>query len=840
MLRCWQHDPNKRPKFSDITALLPECKPEQVQSIQDTIEVVQGKKEWLHYKTGEVITVLDKRPLPDSINIWKGVLINGKTGLFNPAHTVAYLTNFPTHRPSFSRADSKCGLYASRRRLKTDMISRPQGDFKHTGHVGLDGAFFGDISFLGDKYHQLPRQIVTPYKPQDDKENVSPTLTTLSTDSSDKIPLLKKFSTSDGRSGSSSDNWSEMMNDQPPITLLDPPPKRNSKEGVLPDHEYTEISDDEDFGNFMENSKFESLDLGPSLLDEVFKALGSPQPEFTFDEPKLIETNTAVKSEIKEISLKLGRDNSKKKQALVKPISAADSQTLDSAIAIAKELASKSLLDLDNNRSDNETPLESPKTPASPFKRKFSFKFKTSPKLDRRNFSEEAEAIPDIQDIITEEAKEVYDSLVQKGSCLERSVSLPPAVAPKPIVEVTHLRSRQVVQTPSQATDSSDPESESVDHNPLRMLRSGVPVRPKVRGNRHGIPNSGRAATPHTATVARLAANASNGVSLVNGTRSSLGSPPPPPQAPKTFPRPNITSRYAKETSTLPKSEDTLLDAKLEDQSDSSSTNTTVSCSESSCDAFPNPLPLPPRDRTKPLPVLKQHQRKHPLILPGADATKSLTKQVSCPDVPSDANSVGSEPPERRASEGTPPKGVTSLTESSSLNSSSLTSSISLSSTCAVPPPKPARTYTLEDSFETDIQSELDGLDNIPEEESHLMYRGGDHVSCEDLLEFALDKPNARRTQGRSRGVDSDEVRIMQKVLAKELVTPEECISALNETDWDMHKAIKLMRLQCILTTHGIPTDNIKQRLVKCSWDVRQAANYLLATHNVSEETTEV
>lgn len=28
------------------------------------------------------------------------------------------------------------------------MISSPQGDVKHTGHVGLDGAYFGDISFL--------------------------------------------------------------------------------------------------------------------------------------------------------------------------------------------------------------------------------------------------------------------------------------------------------------------------------------------------------------------------------------------------------------------------------------------------------------------------------------------------------------------------------------------------------------------------------------------------------------------------------------------------------------------------------------------------------------------
>lgn len=55
-----------------------------------------------------------------------------------------------------------------------------------------------------------------------------------------------------------------------------------------------------------------------------------------------------------------------------------------------------------------------------------------------------------------------------------------------------------------------------------------------------------------------------------------------------------------------------------------------------------------------------------------------------------------------------------------------------------------------------------------------------------------------------------------------------------------MHKAIKYMRLQCILNSHMIPIKNLKQTLVKCSWDVRQAANYLLATHNVNEDTTEV
>lgn len=41
--------------------------------------------------------------------------------------------------------------YSSKRKLRADMISAPQGDCKHMGHVGMDGAYFGDISFLGGK-----------------------------------------------------------------------------------------------------------------------------------------------------------------------------------------------------------------------------------------------------------------------------------------------------------------------------------------------------------------------------------------------------------------------------------------------------------------------------------------------------------------------------------------------------------------------------------------------------------------------------------------------------------------------------------------------------------------
>jgi len=44
------------------------------------------------------------------------------------------------------------------------------------------------------------------------------------------------------------------------------------------------------------------------------------------------------------------------------------------------------------------------------------------------------------------------------------------------------------------------------------------------------------------------------------------------------------------------------------------------------------------------------------------------------------------------------------------------------------------------------------------------------HVSCEDLLDFAVDKPiEDVRNGNRKLNTDSDEVRVMQKVLANEV-----------------------------------------------------------------------
>lgn len=170
MLKCWSHDPLKRPKFSDISELLPDMKPEQLKTVT---QFAEPKKDHLAYRQGEIITVLDKST---NSPYWNGVLNSGKTGHFNPANTVAHLESLPS---SSSNHHTQPGGFIrntlernSKRKLNTDMISGPQNDLKHTGHVGIDGAYFGNVAFLSNPqtYTKLPRQVVTPYKPSEDLE----------------------------------------------------------------------------------------------------------------------------------------------------------------------------------------------------------------------------------------------------------------------------------------------------------------------------------------------------------------------------------------------------------------------------------------------------------------------------------------------------------------------------------------------------------------------------------------------------------------------------------------------------------------------------------------------
>jgi len=231
-----------------------------------------------------------------------------------------------------------------------------------------------------------------------------------------------------------------------------------------------------------------------------------------------------------------------------------------------------------------------------------------------------------------------------------------------------------------------------------------------------------------------------------------------------------------------------------------------------------NPIPLPPRDRTRPSLIhhnKPRHQRKHPLV-PSAIPN---TNQNSSPESP------------------LTPSGVSGTSESSLL---------------LLPPAKPPRACNLDDSYDSQIASELEALDDMEEESNHSvtssssLYQSKDHVSCEDLLDFACDRPNSKRTRGPAQGTDSDEVRIMQKVLGKEKTSPDECLAALDEAEWDVHKAIKLIKLRSLLSiTHSHLNGHSHSHLLKESlnhscWDVARAAAYLISQAANSEDCTRV
>ena len=305
-------------------------------------------------------------------------------------------------------------------------------------------------------------------------------------------------------------------------------------------------------------------------MEEVFRELDHIKPDLNNDagdcETAINENSINVKNEVRELNLKMCKESNqmKKNKSNVKPISEAEQNELDSAIAMAKDIANRTMMEDDLDLTKND----SPKTPNSPNKqRKFSFKFPVtghhhhhhrSPKNERRTFSEETESIGNIIESITPAAKEAYMSLVDKGC----SVNNVPSSLPQ--TTTTNKESTTIDQTSNstmfnQNDDGDDPSNEN---NPLRMLRTagiGNVLRPKIRGNR----SFSQPRLPTTAQTAGLARVASSRLPLENSNNGEM--------------QPIIIQQQQQN---------------------------------------PNALPLPPRDRNRPLIQLKTHQRRHPLIIP--------------------------------------------------------------------------------------------------------------------------------------------------------------------------------------------------------------------------------
>ncbi|XP_043494078.1 uncharacterized protein LOC122518990 isoform X6 [Polistes fuscatus] len=349
MQQCWQHEPSKRPKFSELINLLPDLKPEQVQAVQDSTETGQ-----LVYRQGDIITVLDKG---SSNTMWKGVLNNGKTGIFNPAHTIAYLgSNLPSNKPGeFTRGDGKNAFSSQRRKIRTDMISSPQGDLKHTGHVGLDGAYFGDISFLGGKYPHLPRQVVTPYKPQEDVTDNSSQILNQDVRSLeiDRETLRDSRALQQEQQSKHDNLWSDVNSEICQMGSISNASKQSTVvssntigniESLGADHEYHEISDEENQDSPLRFDKTLNFDFGPSLLaemDQMFRSLGSSAPPPPPGHPLPTEHESSnARNELREIQAK---QCSKKKQATWLCSSL---QSLSSTVSSIESLGAPSTLKL--------------------------------------------------------------------------------------------------------------------------------------------------------------------------------------------------------------------------------------------------------------------------------------------------------------------------------------------------------------------------------------------------------------------------------------------------------------------------------------------------------------
>ena len=354
---------------------------------------------------------------------------------------------------NFQRNSLKRGS-KSRKKLSRDMISGPRGELQHTGHIGLDGAFFGDVGFIGSA------KAVAAASSEKFK---SASLSRADSDASERAPLISSGGGT-GRNSSSTahEATSSTAAASGPLTApaassakprhgsggANKNPRMGKTIGYLRKaggggeqsqqaggsyaaaatsgraaHEYHSISDDE-FG-------LGSLDLGPSLMDEVFSELDSSkdsaeirdgkdeQPENSEREKEskktVIPDHRRDFKELVSSTLTLGKMKKQKQQATVKPIKASDERTLENAIAMANAIASKSMHDLDKRHLDDFYPEQPCQTPNSPAK-KFSFWFpKESQGGERRHFSDEANANADIESLLTPGAKDAYKVLIEGG-----------------------------------------------------------------------------------------------------------------------------------------------------------------------------------------------------------------------------------------------------------------------------------------------------------------------------------------------------------------------------------------------------------------------------------------
>ena len=164
----------------------------------------------------------------------------------------------------------------------------------------------------------------------------------------------------------------------------------------------------------------------------------------------------------------------------------------------------------------------------------------------------------------------------------------------------------------------------------------------------------------------------------------------------------------------------------------------------------------------------------------------------------------------------------------------------------------------MADAFENEIACSMDALDNIgklddvgtPMNSLTIAASSGSAAVDDDAKGIAEDSDSVPLVGGgaaslqsdfwskfksgrKARDVGSDEVRIMKKVLGSGNggdVESEECVAALSACDWNVHHAIKLIRVKKLTGAEqaGLADADVRVALQTRDWDVSKAASILM------------
>ncbi|XP_063373186.1 activated Cdc42 kinase-like isoform X3 [Cydia amplana] len=686
MLECWSHDPNNRPKFKDLGPKLRAIRPEQVETTVNFQKTEDGRRNnLLEYKSGQIITVLGKENSTKT-SMWHGVLLGGACGMFNPNNTKPYTKTEPPRQVVTPYKPSE------------DLEQVPLLNPNSPSHLTAACAPYPLLS--ADPGPNNCDEVDLPYAGSMTKNFKKHGLRNLTEPTTSKSILSKVKSATLGRSHKTDDGGTAPKTDDP--------------------HEYHEISDTDTESTVAERTRTDNLvplespgipksygDFSQSLLDEMesmFRSLDSRgRPEESGSLARHFDFDTALRSHT------FKADKKKSFQTgTMKPMSAHDERTLETAVAMANEITTKSMNDLG---LDNKVP----KSPSD--RSKFHFKFPlvsrhhASPhepekdvngKHERRNFSEEAHSVPDIQSTISEESKLAYTSLIEQ---------------PTPSSLLPHL----AAEAPRRPATIPKPAPRAPDRD-FHSLQKPIPYQNKQPTNIFDVP-------------------------------------------------------------------DTSLD-----------------------DNNQNELPLPPR-ATKPKLIDKpRHIRKYPLKLPTNYDTTAINDKVTTRPVNIYQNAVPSsmikEYMSKRCDNEIPVGNGRDVFDGCEPNTNPFTSAGPSSA----------------NPFNCYLTPVAEPAPHVEPRQEHYFEEGSlvkDHVSVEDLLEFADQKPC-----GRQRGVESDEVRIMNKVL-KQQVSPEECLEALELSEWNVHGAIKLVRVK-IAVDGAASLQDCCEELAKANGDIVRASAVLV------------